>query len=55
MLETVFDCYKNQQMYDKAFDNYPHALKFVPVCYKAQEMCDKAVNRLFLAFFFSYS
>ena len=31
-------------MCDKAVDNYPHALQFVPDCYKAQKMCDKAVN-----------
>ena len=25
-LTSVPDCYKNQQMRDKAVDNYPHAL-----------------------------
>ena len=29
---------------NKAVDNYPHALEFVPDCYKTQEMCNKAVN-----------
>ena len=38
-------CNKNQQMYDKAGDNYPHELKFVSDCYMTQEMCDKAVNK----------
>ena len=31
-------------MCDKAVDNYPHALKFLPDCFIAQKMCDKAVN-----------
>ena len=42
-LESVPGCYRNQ-MCDRAFDNYPHELKFVPDCYKTQKMCDKAVN-----------
>ena len=29
---------------EKAVDNYPHALKFVPDCYKTQTMCGKAAN-----------
>ena len=29
-LESVHNCYKNQQMCDKAVDNYPHTLEFVP-------------------------
>ena len=44
MLESVSDCYKNQQMCDEAIDNYPYVLKFVPDCYMMQKMCDKAVN-----------
>ena len=28
---TVSGCYKNQQMCDKAVDNYPHALKLAPI------------------------
>ena len=43
-LESAPDCYKNQQMCDKAVDNYPLALKFVPNCYIIQKMWDKAVN-----------
>ena len=39
-LESVPDCYKNQQMYDKTVDNYPHALKVVPYCYTTQKMYD---------------
>ena len=31
-------------MCDKAVDNCPHALEFVPECYKTQKMCDKAVD-----------
>ena len=43
-LKSVPDCYKNQEMSNKAVDNYPHALEFVPECYKTQEMRDKAVD-----------
>ena len=43
-LESVRKCYKNQQMCDKAVDNYPHELKFVPDSYITQKMCDKAVD-----------
>ena len=28
-LKFVPDCYKNQEMCNKAVDNYPHALEFV--------------------------
>ena len=33
-LKYVTDCYENREMCDKAFDNYPHELEFVPECYK---------------------
>ena len=34
-VESIPECYKNNQMCDKDFDNYyPHALKLVPNCYK---------------------
>ena len=29
-LRSVPDCYKNQEMFNKVGDNYPHALEFVP-------------------------
>ena len=32
-LKSVPDWYKNQEMCNKAVDNYPHALDFVPECY----------------------
>ena len=44
MLESVPDCYKNQQMCDKVVDNYPHASTFVPDCYRTKKIRDKAVN-----------
>ena len=44
-LESVPECYKNQQICDKAVGNYPHPFQFISECYKTQEMCDKAVNR----------
>ena len=31
-------------MYNKAVDNYAHALEFVPECYKTWEMWNKAAN-----------
>ena len=31
-------------MCDKAVDNYPHELEFVPECYKTKRMCDKIVS-----------
>ena len=31
-------------MYNKAVDNFLHALEFVPERYKTQKMCDKAVS-----------
>ena len=40
----MVDCYKNQQLCDKADHNYPQALEFVPEWYKTQNMCDKAVD-----------
>ena len=44
-LKSLPDCYKNQEMCNKAVDNYPHSLEFVPPeCYKAPKMCDKAVD-----------
>ena len=33
-LKSAPDYYKNQQMCNKAVDNYPFALKFVVKCYK---------------------
>ena len=44
LLQIVPDCYKNQEMCNKAVDNYPHALQFVPECYETQKMWDKAVD-----------
>ena len=29
-LKSILDCYKIQGMCNKAVDNYPHALEFVP-------------------------
>ena len=31
-------------MCNKAVDNYPHALEFVPECFMTQKMCNKAVD-----------
>ena len=42
---SLFSVYSRyQQISDKAVNNYPHALEFVPDCYMTQTMCDKAVN-----------
>ena len=43
-IKSAPDSYKNEEMFNKAVDDYPHALEFVPECYKTQEMCDKGVN-----------
>ena len=43
-LESVPDCYKNQEIYDKAVNNYLHALRFVPDSYITQKMSDKYFN-----------
>ena len=47
-MKSFPDCYKNQEMCNRAVDNYPHAFEFVPECSMTQEMCDKAVNKCFL-------
>ena len=47
-LKSFPDCYKNQEMGNKAVDNYPHVLDFVPECFMAQEMFNKAINGCFL-------
>ena len=41
-LKSVLYCY--QEMFNKAIDNYPHALEFVPECFMTLKMCDKAVD-----------
>ena len=43
-MKSVHDCCENQEMCNKAIDNYPHTLEFVPQCYMTQGMCDKVVN-----------
>ena len=43
-LKSVSDCYKNQEMCNKAVDNYPYALEFLLECYKTKKLCDKAVD-----------
>ena len=37
-LKSVSDCYKNQETYNKAVNNYHHALKFAPICYITKKM-----------------
>ena len=43
-LKSFPDCYKNQEMWNKAVDNCPHESEFVLECYKAQKMSDNAVD-----------
>ena len=31
-------------MCNKAVDNYPHALEFLPECFRTHKTCEKAVN-----------
>ena len=40
----------DQEMCNKAVENYPHALEFVPECCKTQKMRDKVVHRCFFVF-----
>ena len=40
----VPDCYKNRKMRNKAVDNYPHALEFVPDWNMTQNMFPKVVS-----------
>ena len=47
-LESVPECYKNQQLCDKAVDNYPHALEFVPECRKTQKCVSKLLILILL-------
>ena len=46
-LKNAPDGYKNQEMCNKAVENYPHALEFGPECSKTKEMCHRAVHRCF--------
>ena len=43
-LNSVPDCYKNQEISNKAVNDYPHALEFVSEYYKSQNMCNQAVD-----------
>ena len=36
-LKFVPDCYKYQDMYNEAVDNYPYALQFLSECYKTKK------------------
>ena len=42
--DKKIESYKNQKMYNKAVDNYPHVLRIVPNCFRTQKMCNKAVD-----------
>ena len=44
ILKSVTDCYKNQEICNKAVDNYPYTLEFVPECDKTHKLCYKAVD-----------
>ena len=37
-LKSVHDCYKNQEMCNKAVDNYPHAWEYAPECCKIEKI-----------------
>ena len=39
-LESLPDCRKNQEICNKAVDNYPYALKLASNCYIIQKLCD---------------
>ena len=42
------DCYKNQEMCDKAVDNYPHTFQFFPDYFKTQKYVIKLLMLIFL-------
>ena len=44
MLLFIPDCYKDQNMCNKAVDNCACALVSVSDCYNTKEMCDKAIS-----------
>ena len=44
MLLFIPDHLKDQNICNKAFDDFTHALGSVPNCYKTQKMCDKAFS-----------
>ena len=50
VIEFVPECYKTQNMCDKAVNTYPSTIEFVPECYKTQKTCDKAVNKCLFLF-----
>ena len=37
-LKSLPDCYKIQEICNKAVDNYSHALEFILRCYKTQRL-----------------
>ena len=45
-LKFSLDCYKYQEIRNKAVHNYPPALELVPEWFMTQEMCDRVVNTL---------
>ena len=47
-LNSVLDHCKNQKMCNKAIDNYPHALEFVPESYETQKCVTKLSMLIFL-------
>ena len=66
LLNSVFDCYKDQEMCNKAVDNYPDALEFVPDHVMTEKKCvlaffifliniklTKCVKKLFLVILFN--
>ena len=47
-LNSVPDYYKNQEMCNKAVDNYPYALEFVPEFFMTQKCVLKLLILIFL-------
>ena len=42
-LESILDCYKNQEMRNKAFNRCFFVFNSIPVQYKTEEKCDRVV------------
>ena len=50
---SVPDCYKNQEMCNKAVNNYPHALEFVSECLRLKKCVMKQLMDVFCIQFHS--
>ena len=50
MLKLISNCHKNQKMWNKAVDNYIHALEYVHDCCSTQKMCNRLSVHILLQY-----